>query len=147
MMRSVNPSIKGNLLFAVLCLGLQIPFGIIVSHYYLLDQNTLANNGAWLSSKRNLGTSVMGARSFTEQPHALAKNRLNLAAWHGFQEVIYKDSLHLKQVEFDFLLGPSAYLNFIFNKCVIPAQAGSFRHVQLYSGLKIQAVADSSFCH
>ncbi len=61
--------------------------------------------------------SVMGARSFTEQPHALAKNRLNLAAWHGFQEVIYKDSLHLKQVEFDFLLDPGAYLNFIFNKC------------------------------
>lgn len=126
MMRSVNPSIKGNLLFAVLCLGLQIPFGIIVSHYYLLDQNTLANNGAWISSKRNLGTSVMGARSFTEQPHALAKNRLNLAAWHGFQEVIYKDSLHLKQVEFDFLLGPSAYLNFIFNK-----------HQMGFSGIRI----------
>ncbi len=117
MMRSVNPSLKGNLLFAVLCLALQIPFGVIISHYYLLGQNTLSNNGAWISSKRNLGTPVMGARSFIEQPHALAKNRLNLAAWHGFQEVIYKDSLHLKQVEFDFLLDPGAYLNFIFNKC------------------------------
>ncbi len=116
-MRSVNPSLKENMLFAVLCLALQIPFGVIISHYYLLGQNTLSNNGAWIASKRNLGTPVMGARSFIEQPHALAKNRLNLAAWHGFQEVIYKDSLHLKQVEFDFLLVPSAYVNFIFNKC------------------------------
>lgn len=121
-----NPSLKGYLALTTLYLALQIPFGIIVSNYYLLRQNTLSNNGAWVSTKSNLEVSVMGARSFIYEPHALTKNRLNLGAWHGFQEVIYQDSLQLKEVEFDFLLSPGAYLNFIFNK----SQSG-------FSGIRI----------
>jgi len=64
----------------------------------------------------NLEKGVMGAVAFSFGRQALAKGHLNLGAWHGFQEVFYKNKLQVKGVEFDFWLEPNSYLNIIFNK-------------------------------
>ncbi len=41
---------------------------------------------------------------------------MNLGAWHGFQEVLYKEELHIKEIEFDFSLESGSYLNVILDK-------------------------------
>jgi lysophospholipase L1-like esterase len=47
---------------------------------------------------------------------ALHRNRLNLGAWHGFQEVIYRRPLDLQTLEFSFRLEPGAHLSVILYK-------------------------------
>ncbi len=41
---------------------------------------------------------------------------MNLGAWHGFQEVIYKEPLNPEEIETDFLLTDNSYFYLIFNK-------------------------------
>jgi len=116
MFRNFRKSLKNNLLIIFLCIALQILLGIIISRTYLLYHNTIHNNASWVSTKMNLEKGVMGAVAFSFRRQALAKGHLNLGVWHGFQEVFYKDKLHVNSAEFDFWLEPNSYLNIIFNK-------------------------------
>jgi len=85
----------------------------LFTEIYLSRQNTLLHNGRWRSSKTSLARGVMGAAAFMVTPTALSRNRLNLAAWHGFQEVKYRDPLNLREVSFDFQLRNESYLTFV----------------------------------
>ena len=81
-----------------------------------LTRNTLKKNGRWLVSKALVETDLMGAQPYLEGTQALAHNRLNLGAWHGFQEVLFKKKLVPQEVSFRFLPSWNGYLVFIFNK-------------------------------
>lgn len=126
MFHNLIKSLKSNLPIIFLCVALQILLGVAISRTYLLFHNTIDNNGSWVSTKMNLDSwaptkmnlekGVMGAASFFYGRQALAKGHLNLGAWHGFQEVLYKDKLHVNGFEFDFWLDPKAYLNIVLNK-------------------------------
>jgi len=73
---------------------------------YLVANNTIDNNGAWISSKQGLELPLMGAYSYTRKTQALARGHLDLGAWHGFQELIFRNSLYfVKQIDFDFSPG------------------------------------------
>lgn len=91
---------------------------LVFAETYLLSRNTLENNGRWASTKRTLEMPIMGAESFMEKPQALARGRLDLSAWYGFQEVLFKQPLDAESVAFDFLLEPNSYLMFICGKDV-----------------------------
>jgi lysophospholipase L1-like esterase len=75
----------------------------------------LHHNGRWLSTKTNLQKAVVGGIAYRTTRPALARNRLNLGAWNGFQEVIFHRRLPIAEVEFDFKLAADAYLAFIFD--------------------------------
>ena len=82
----------------------------------LLLENTLVNNGNWVSTKESLALKVMGASSFMRRTQGLARCRLNLDAWHGYQEVVAKDRMEYDSADFDFLLVEGAYFAFILDK-------------------------------
>ena len=109
-------STKHSLLLIALCVAFQILLAFALSHTYLLYRNTLHNNASWISTKMTVEKHLMGSRSFFFGTQALAKGHLNLGAWHGFQEVLYRDRLHVKDLEFDLWLEPKSYLNIVFNK-------------------------------
>jgi lysophospholipase L1-like esterase len=79
-----------------------------------LARNTLQNNGRWRVTKTEAEISILGARSFYSGRQALAGGTLNLGAWHGFQQVVYRDPLDLAALEVDFRLTPGAYLTVLF---------------------------------
>lgn len=56
-------------------------------------ENTLQNNGRWLVTKAMAKIVLMGAQSYSKGTQALAEGRLDLGAWHGFQEVVFKQKL------------------------------------------------------
>ena len=89
---------------------------LIITKIFLLYKNTLENNSNWHSSKLYLQEGVMGSNAFYENTQALDKEKLNLGAWHGFQEVMYVDQVNPRYVDFDFLLTKDSYFYFIFNK-------------------------------
>lgn len=58
----------------------------------------------------------MKAEEYFTRFQALSRYRLDLGAWHGFQEVLYKDPVYPEKIEFKFLLPQDTYLYVIFNK-------------------------------
>lgn len=94
----------------------QLTFVFVASLLYLLWNNTLANNGRWEVSKTCLQVACMGEFAYRERAQALARGHLNLGAWHGFHEIIYKTPISLSELDFRFLLGSDAYFSLIFSR-------------------------------
>ena len=111
---------------AGLVLALQIGLGLVVAQLYLSSHHSLYNNGNWIATKTTLARPVMGAHSYLFSLQALHGGRLNLAAWHGYQEVVSREMFDPEALQFDFLLGPNAHLTLELNR----TDAG-------YSGVRI----------
>ena len=107
---------REQLPLVLLHVAAQIGFGLLIARVYLARENSLERSGHWLATKTTLERSVMGAFNFMRGGQSVARSRLNLSAWFGYQEVLYKRPLRLREVEFDFELGPKAYLCFLFAK-------------------------------
>lgn len=107
---------KPNLSFLIIIFILQILLALVIAQIYLLSQNSLKNNGQWLSTKRDLEMGVLGGESYFSQRQALAQYRLNLGAWHGYQELIYKNKINPQEIKVDFFLTDNSYFYFVFNK-------------------------------
>jgi len=85
-----------------------------LSFLYLNRTNTLHASGRWESSKINVSKGLMGSIAYLTTRVPLVKNQLNLAAWHGYQEIILKKNhSYKKEMIFDFLM-PLDRANFVF---------------------------------
>jgi lysophospholipase L1-like esterase len=79
---------------------------------------TLKHNGNWLASK-SYGTyhgGLMGAHQFMSERQPLAGRNLNLAEWHGFNEISYNKLLDLQKLDLKFKLLPESYLWIFFDQ-------------------------------
>lgn len=100
----------------VVVAALQVALGLLLAGTYLSAHNSLHNNGNWTSTKTTLAGGLMGAESFVFDLQSLALGRLNLSAWHGFQEVVSKSELDPAAVEFKFAIKKGAHLTFEINR-------------------------------
>lgn len=100
----------------VLLISLQLLIAESITETYLATQNTLQNNGHWTVSKEALKLKPPGWNEISVTTQALARNRLNLGVWHGFQEIIHYKKVSVGEVSFDFFLDKGAYMAFLFNK-------------------------------
>ena len=66
--------------------------------------NTLENNGRWYSQKADLEMGVMGAQDFMVTQRGLAGGRMDLGAWHGYQEVFVEDFPEAASIAFQYEL-------------------------------------------
>jgi lysophospholipase L1-like esterase len=80
------------------------------------SRNTLARNGAWISSKPLMQVHVMGAEHFLATRNALSRNRLNLGEWFGDNEVHVARPLQPSNLAVRFRLDPGAYLDVIVDR-------------------------------
>ncbi len=78
--------------------------------------NNLVNHPDWSVSKLRVEMELMGRQSYLTGTQALAGNRLHLDAWHGYHELINRQSFRPEAVEFSFYLADDAWLCFIFNR-------------------------------
>jgi len=101
---------------AFLSIGLLGAASLLANNISLDPAQTLHENGRWQSTKATLETGSIGAISFMVTTTALAQNRLDLGAWSGYQEVIYRKPVRLQRMTLDILLARSASLVVIFNK-------------------------------
>ena len=83
---------------------------------YSSRENTLATLPDWGASKVRLAMELMGAESYVTGTQALAGNRLNLDAWHGYQEVMYRHAVTPAHVRFRFYVDDNAYICLVFNR-------------------------------
>lgn len=109
----VSPRLRGGL---ALVLALQIGLGLVVAQVYLAAHNSLHDNGNWSATKATLAESVMGAQAFLHSLQPLAGGHLNLAAWHGYQEVVLERDVDPVSILLDFRLAPGGYLTLALDR-------------------------------
>ena len=81
-----------------------------------LLHNTLYENGNWVVTKTRLKKAVVGSYGFLVSRATLSGEYLDLSRWFGYQEVIYREALGIREITFDFFLAKDSYMVFIFNK-------------------------------
>ncbi len=100
----------------VLLLAIQVAFGLLGARIWTASRNSLAGSGAWVSTKATLERGVIGAEQFLRAGQAVAGQRLQLGAWHGYQEVIYREPVDPVELRCTLVLHPRAHGSVVFNK-------------------------------
>lgn len=101
----------------------------------IASRNTLKNNGHWISGKTLLESPMMGSGVFMTGTQALAKGRLNLGAWYGYQEVWYGGDIHPGRVQFDFQLEPGGWLALLLQSSPDTVLGVRFSNNPLYASI------------
>ncbi|HEX2485173.1 MAG TPA: hypothetical protein VHQ66_07730, partial [Myxococcota bacterium] len=108
-------------------------------------QNSLRVHPEWVATKPTLGRGVIGAIAFASGPQAVARNRLDLGAWLGFQEVLSRDALDLARLAARVRVEPGGYVHVLYD-----VREDGFAGVRLGSGpdapsLRYRAAPDGEF--
>lgn len=101
---------------------------------FLAEQkNSLYSNGSWESIKINMHKGLVGAVAFFTTRTALAGNKLDLGAWHGYNQLMLKQSFQPQEVSFTLDLDYPADITFIFD-----SDATGFRGLRLSRNLRLK---------
>ena len=100
----------------ILNLFLSAVAALILTEVVGYSRNILLLHPEWISSKRLLANPPMGGIEAYFSRNILYRNRLNLHAWHGFNEILLNRVFSLGLLRFKFFLGDNGYLNIVFNK-------------------------------
>jgi lysophospholipase L1-like esterase len=93
------------------CIGL-ILVASLLTEWLLYSQNSLVQNNQWVVAKRMSTLGLMGADEFLLDRSVLAKNRINLGKYYGFQEIYTKKKMIPKKIFFNFKIDNGSYLDF-----------------------------------
>jgi lysophospholipase L1-like esterase len=144
-MTKQRSAIKGDRALWQSVFGVQLILGLILGNLYLLSHNTLHNNGRWRSTKYEAAMHLMASEAYYLRPQALASNRLNLSAWHGFNEVMYHEPVELQSIKADVDLGPNAYVSVIFNATETGYAGVRLSNNPHYSSMLFTCAPDGTF--
>jgi lysophospholipase L1-like esterase len=100
----------------ILNLFLSAVAALILTEVVGYSRNILLLHPEWISSKRLLANPPMGGIEAYFSRNILYRNRLNLHAWHGFNEILLNRVFSLGLLRFKFFLGDDGYLNVVLNK-------------------------------
>ena len=114
---------RGIAVFVGVLFVLLLALGTEIVQY---SRNTLAVNGSWTSSKALMTVSLMGSEHYLQTRNALRRNRLDLGAWFGHNELHWNRVVQPKTIECRVHLNEGAWLAVIFGR-----GATGFRGVRL----------------
>ena len=132
----VGQSLRANLDIILLNTIVLLATSLGVVRTHALYENSLLVHPEWISTKATLRRGVMGALAFTSGQQALARNRLNLGAWFGFQEVLDRDALDVAKLEFRFRVEADGYLHVLYD-----------HRADGFSGVRLSSRPDSPSFH
>lgn len=105
----LKPKVVAALIFSLLT-------AVVAAAFWGEFRHVPERRPEWISTKPHLERGLMGAVAYTATPYALAGHRLNIGAWNGFQEVIYKKKVMPGEVVFDLELPDFSFFSFIYNR-------------------------------
>jgi hypothetical protein len=101
----------------LVALAVQTLLAYVAARAYLTERNTLFANGRWSSTKIELEKGLNGSYGFIHERQALAGGRLNLAAWFGYQEVLWRQQVEsLSSLAFDFEIEPRGWVAAVLDR-------------------------------
>jgi lysophospholipase L1-like esterase len=92
-----------------------LPLACILTFCTLYSQNTLFHNDKWIVQKRMAKLIVMGSDDFFLTRVPLFQNSLDLGRYFGYQEILLKEQINPKTLQFKFKINNDSYLDIIYN--------------------------------
>ncbi len=117
-------------LYTVLLSVLLVANAVVFADFYLYYRNSLHENGNWISSKVKLARRPLASVAFLVTNVTLAHNRINLASWQGFQEIIHVRPMDLASLEMDVFVSDSDHYSLV---TVFDRHAGGFSGFALHN--------------
>jgi lysophospholipase L1-like esterase len=114
-MSSLTARIRANADLIALNLALLLAATAIAATARGLYRNSLEAHPEWVATKASLAKPAMGEASYVVATQALARNRLNLDAWFGFQEVLYRRPLDLTSLTANVRFEPDGYVYVLYD--------------------------------
>lgn len=124
--RHARPFRGRGLLAAVV--AVQLVLALVLARGWATLHDSLERTGRWSATKTDVEMRLMGARAFFTSRRTLASERLNLARWHGFQEVLAREPLPLERLACKVSFGADAWV------CLLVEEAGG-----TFAGLRLSA--------
>jgi lysophospholipase L1-like esterase len=87
---------------------------LVTAQALLYAQNTLDANGEWTSGKVELERGVMGAAATMVTRVPLARNRLNLGAYFGYQQLLHGEDRAVAALTFDLEIARKGYVDVLY---------------------------------
>lgn len=97
-------------------LAAQALLALALVEIHAASGSSLAATGHWVATKTTLERGLMGAEQFLHGKQAVSGQKLNLAAWHGFQEVIYRELVDPVEIRARISLGGRSHVSVIFDR-------------------------------
>jgi len=112
---------------AQLGLGLSLLLlAAVVTEYTLYQRNSLYETEGWFPVKAGITNRPVEAIPYWLLGQTVARNRLDLSAWLGFNQVDYVDPLELSAVEFSVWLDQGAWASLVFEE-IASGRGGGIR--------------------
>lgn len=116
---------------AVMLLASSAPW----SEYWCAHHNTLHETARWRTSKTECRKGLIGGATSRLTRVMLHRNRLDLSAWFGYQEVYLAEPLAVTSARFSFRLVDDAHVSVLFD--------GGGPHFQQLHGFRLSRRAES----
>ena len=87
---------------------------LLITQIVLQAGNTLHRNGRWTSVKMQVDRGVVGAVATYVTRPTLQRNRLDLGAYFGFQQLLRNEAKEVDRLELSFSAERPAYLDVLF---------------------------------
>jgi lysophospholipase L1-like esterase len=97
-------------------LALQLGLALVLARVVGASRQSLERDGHWVSTKATLERGVIGAQEFLRGRQATAGQRLNLGAWHGYQEVVYREPIDPVEIACSIVLHGKAHASVVFDR-------------------------------
>lgn len=125
------PSNKTSLTLTGIWIATLCGLIIVIWQIGLQTRATLHHIDRWTTTKTELERGVIGGVAFRTTRPSLHRNRLDLGAWHGFQEVFLRDQIDdLRQIDFVFQLSEGAHVSILI-------ECGGDGEAEGYLGLRL----------
>jgi len=95
---------------AVILAVLVLLNGALLTEIAMYSRNTFAHHPEWFPGKMLMERQPISIYDCIRTRNLTARNRLNLAAWHGMQEVLLNQVVTLERARFRFRLEDKAYV-------------------------------------
>lgn len=102
--------LKSFLLFLFLALA----NSLILSEALVLSQNSISSNGNWLLGKMFSAAPLQGDLESFFSRAPLARNKFDLGAFYGYQQLTSKRTPEIDEIQFSFFISDKAYLDFFY---------------------------------
>lgn len=106
-----------RVLLGFLAVGLVLNTGLL-TEIALYSRNTLPHKPHWVLGKALMQRTPTATVECQGSRNLLARNRLNPAAWHGYQELLFSRVVDLEKATFRFRLTSKAYVTVEWKKTV-----------------------------
>lgn len=100
--------------FVIFLLAIAIAF--VATEIVRYSRNSPNQHHNWINSKLLLANIPMGALESMQSRNMVARNRLNLHAWHGHNEILLTKVFKLGEMQFRTRIEEDSYLVIIFDK-------------------------------